>query len=988
MQLEAMPPTEHPESYWSDPQNDLSRAQLAETYHHYHEASIQRAGYILACLFVFFASLHWLFSPLSIRTLMTMLAASSSVVFFSITYVVRSKALSRSTVFAYTLIIAFLVLGNGITHLYLSQEPWQVSSLVFSVIGIGFFFIERWWFTGFVVLAALGWFGVSSLIEPKPEWPGFGLHYHIVFLTACVLAMMIHLVLANLVKRVAALRVRDTIQKRKMQTAVQDLQANEMELQKAMQQTKESLRLTETLYHVNQAINTASDLEGLLSRVSKGVASELPAAYVTLYILDVEHKQIVDVMMNASPRGYQPADFTQLMHGIVGWSIREQKPALLKKGSADVRDSSEAKQQRMAMGLGSLIVAPMVYKEESIGLLLATNLFADADFSEKDCEILSTIAGQAAVAIANTRLADEVRHQAKEFNRMVANAAAPIFAVNKKGELIQWSDAMHRMVNVPFSQAKGLDFVSTFVAESHREVMRKQFSQAFAGVSSEAIECPVIDSDGRMHITQISCNAFRDADGKITAIVGIGQDITRRREAEENLQRSNEQLESRVTERTHELQITNDQLLYELKERTRVEEELRRKEEELGQRIEERTKALSLANAELNRAARLKDEFLANMSHELRTPLSAVLGLSEALQEEIYGSLNERQHKTVLSVVDSSRLLLSLINDILDISKIEAGKFDLERDWVQIEPLIATCVELIYQSAQKKSINIDYDIDPLVTTVYADERRLKQILVNLLSNAVKFTPINGVVRLDIISSIEQQIARFVVTDTGIGIAQEDLARLFQPFVQLDSSLVRQHPGTGLGLALVYRMTRMHGGSITVESEVGHGSRFIISLPWDGVQIADLSAEKVVTPVSSNGSHTKSLSPHERGTLLVLIADDNETTIDAFSDYLITSGYRIATARSGKEAIDTAIELSPAIILMDINMPEMDGISAIRHIRKTPEIAQTPIIAITAMAMPGDRERCLEAGANDYLSKPVSLRMVLTTIEHYLQSQPA
>ena len=269
-----------------------------------------------------------------------------------------------------------------------------------------------------------------------------------------------------------------------------------------------------------------------------------------------------------------------------------------------------------------------------------------------------------------------------------------------------------------------------------------------------------------------------------------------------------------------------------IRERDQAEEALREERATLAQRVAERTAELSRANAELERASRLKDEFLANMSHELRTPLNAILGMSEALQEQVYGPLNDKQSRSLRTVEQSGRHLLSLINDILDVSKIEAGKVELEIGSVSVEAVSQASLGLIKQAAHEKRITVNADFDNAPMTIQADERRLKQILVNLLTNAVKFTPEGGAMGLEVSGDAGEGMVHFSVWDTGIGISQEDMAKLFKPFVQLDSSLSRQHSGTGLGLALVSRLTESHGGRVSLESKEGQGTRFTVSLPWE------------------------------------------------------------------------------------------------------------------------------------------------------------
>ncbi len=285
-----------------------------------------------------------------------------------------------------------------------------------------------------------------------------------------------------------------------------------------------------------------------------------------------------------------------------------------------------------------------------------------------------------------------------------------------------------------------------------------------------------------------------------------------------------------------------DALIQDITERKESELALEAERASLAQRVEERTFELKHANAELARAARMKDEFLATMSHEFRTPLHTILGMTEALQEEIFGSLVPKQQDALRDIHESGCHLLSLIKDILDLAKIGAGKLSLYMTEVSVDSLCRASLRFIKQGAMKKQVQVSFAQNCDIASLKADERRLKQILVNLLSNAVKFTPGGGKIGLDVDGSQAQGWISFTVWDTGIGIAEENIDRLFQPFVQLDGTLARKHSGTGLGLSLVARMVEMHGGSVEVESESGQGSRFIVTMPIhpDGQETFDAS----------------------------------------------------------------------------------------------------------------------------------------------------
>lgn len=396
-------------------------------------------------------------------------------------------------------------------------------------------------------------------------------------------------------------------------------------------------------------------------------------------------------------------------------------------------------------------------------------------------------------------------------------------------------------------------------------------------------------------------------------------------------------------------------------------------------------------NEQLIKATRLKDEFLANMSHELRTPLTAVLGMSEILQKEMLGSINERQQKALIAIRKGGRHLLELINDILDLSKISAGKVELNLESVSVQNVCDSSLVYVKQQAFQKHVQIYSNIAPSISNILVDERRLRQILINLLVNAVKFTPKNGKVSLFVAfgcgetwqgeatvpSQLKDQdlpMILFQVTDTGIGISSKDLHRLFQPFVQLDSGLNRQYEGTGLGLVMVKQIAELHDGQVLVTSEIGQGSTFTVALPY---QISASIAPELTVPFSlPNAKAKNAIMP------LILLVEDNEANIQTFSSYLNAYEYRVILAKNGQEGVAMAKTHQPDIILMDIQMPVMDGLQATRLIRADPKLATVPIIALTARAMQGDQELCLEAGANQYLSKPVELEQLVGMISQF------
>lgn len=356
------------------------------------------------------------------------------------------------------------------------------------------------------------------------------------------------------------------------------------------------------------------------------------------------------------------------------------------------------------------------------------------------------------------------------------------------------------------------------------------------------------------------------------------------------------------------------------------------------------------------------------MSHELRTPLTSILGLSETLGEGLMGPLGSIQKRALRTIHDNGQHLLELINDILDMSRVASGHMSLRWDLIPVAQLAEAARRMIAPAAERKSIEVALDLDPEARLIRGDGRRLKQLLINLLGNAVKFTPEGGRIGLEVRADQTAGLMRFLVWDTGVGIPPDQRERLFEPFVQLDSRPARQYDGSGLGLALASGMAELHGGRIEVESAPGAGSRFEVILPWTE------EPQNVTQPLSEAESRAPRkaaltrLDPPAR----VLLVEDNASNREMIAHALSARGCAVTTASSGPEALHAATQAPPELILMDVQMPGMDGLETTRRLRAQPALRRLPILALTALAMPGDREQCLEAGMDDYLSKPVGL----------------
>ncbi len=581
------------------------------------------------------------------------------------------------------------------------------------------------------------------------------------------------------------------------------------------------------------------------------------------------------------------------------------------------------------------------------------------------------------------RLADgqaQRRNSNERLEGLIDAAMDGIITVDGDQRVVRFNPAAATMFAIPLEQAIGQPleaFLPARFRQGHAAQVRRfgESGESARAMSRNAV-VNAVRHDGTEFPVEASISQLT-IDGKryYTAIL---RDVTERVRAEQEIQTLNASLEARVQERTAALSQANALLL-------KQEAELRE------------------AKLVAENSTRMKSDFLANMSHEIRTPLNAVIGLSHLAMKN---ASDDRQRDYLAKIQHSSQHLLELINDILDLSKIEADKLDIERTDFRLSEVLDSVSTVIGHRAAAKGLELNFRVDRDVPEhLMGDPLRLGQMLLNYGNNAVKFTDEGEVeVRVSLLEGTEDGgvLLRFDVRDTGIGLTPEQIKGLFQSFHQADGSTSRKYGGTGLGLAIVSRLARLMGGEVGVDSEPGRGSTFWVSARFakDLQQSARVQPEihapshdtrllgnSEAASVASSGALASGAAGAARGVPVgatVLLVEDNEINQQVAAELLMDAGLTVDVVGNGQAALDRVQQRHYDLVLMDLHMPVMDGLTATRAIRALPGLGDLPVVAMTASAMADDRKRCLDAGMNDFVAKPIEPENLVSVLMAHIK----
>jgi len=586
----------------------------------------------------------------------------------------------------------------------------------------------------------------------------------------------------------------------------------------------------------------------------------------------------------------------------------------------------------LAAGIKSLLASPLLLDGGIVGILYVDD-FKRREFTERHKNLMQLFSSLAAQSIEKFKLIHDLEESLTYLQGVFDDSEDMIATTDDKGRIVKFSKGGERILGYTANEIAGRSAADFYVDKAERAKILETLKRSGA---IHNYETKLQRKDGSYVDISLTISQMKDRSGNVVGTVGVSKDITNEKRLREELKGKNKELE--------ELN-------------TRLEE-----------KVIDRTRELERINKELRRANEIKARFIANMSHELRTPLHSIIGFSEVLLDKTFGDINEKQQRHISNILTSGRHLLHLVNNILDLAKIEAGKVELSYETFGVAGVVDEVLSVVKPLAEKKLIGIKTDIGEDLKEFRADKVKFKQILYNLLSNAIKFTAQSGEAGIKTEKIINkklfpwaaegQEFLKLSVWDTGEGIKPEEKDRIFEEFEQLDAS--RSTEGSGLGLSLTKRLVDLHAGMIDVESAPGQGSVFNVHLPVvmpeTGVREKPLFKEPVVL-----SGWTDENAP------LVLVVEDDMPTVELLTIHLTKGGYRVAHAYDGVEAISKAKELQPFVINLDIMLPKKDGWEVLQALKTDPATRDIPVIIHSIV---DNKELGFALGAADYLVKPV------------------
>ena len=704
---------------------------------------------------------------------------------------------------------------------------------------------------------------------------------------------------------------------------------------------------------------SASDLEAVLETVVKSARRLCAADVGQVFLVDGDRYRFAyGSGMTPESREFIANNPVALDRGtLIGRVGLDRRATQITDVLADP-DYGRPEAQRVA-GFRTIMGVPMLLDDEVVGVLAVWRTQVDP-FSDRAVEVLTTFAAQAALAVRTVDLVRTLESRSGELGRKVNQ----LEALRAVGEAVSSSLNLTEVLNTIITQAVRLSGSDGGSIYEFDEGAREFRVETVCGTSQEAFDAlrrariglddtfmgkaatlgrPLELTDLRdapldPHLSVLAETGWRSLvavpmlrEGRI-----VGAMVIRRHTPGHIPQEICDLLETFASQSA--LALINAQLYRELERQS----------------------------AALEIASRHKSEFLASMSHELRTPLNAIIGFSEVLLERMFGELNERQDEYLRDIWSSGKHLLELLNDVLDLSKIEAGQMVLNRSEFVVSESLEYCLSMVRERALQQRIHLGLEVDPEVGLLDADRLRFRQVVLNLLSNAVKFTPEGG--RVDVRASIRDEDLVVLVADTGVGVPAEDRERIFDSFQQ-GTRLSGQVEGTGLGLTLSKRILELHGGRIWVESEAGQGSTFGIALPA-------VSEEPTLKPVPQAGLAGVTTGPAPSPGPTVVVVEDDRRSFDLLRVYLEAAGARVVSARDGREGLDTVRRLSPAGVILDILLPGIDGWEVLAQLKADPGTAAIPVIVVSML---DERGRGFALGAAEYLVKPVGKEQLLAAL---------